>query len=72
MSNNKYEKPARPFELWNIGDYETVYWQEREDEYLLAGGGAGRPRSRGAGQFTSANSILTSVWLPGLSDLQKI
>ena len=37
MSNNKYEKPARPFELWNIGDYETVYWQEREDEYLLAG-----------------------------------
>ncbi len=49
MSNNKYEKPARPFELWNIGDYETVYWQEREDEYLLAGGGAGRPRSGGAG-----------------------
>ncbi|MBA7711991.1 hypothetical protein ES703_120959 [subsurface metagenome] len=30
----KYEKPARPFELWNIGNYETVYWQEREDEYL--------------------------------------
>ncbi|PIP12519.1 MAG: hypothetical protein COX49_05195, partial [bacterium (Candidatus Stahlbacteria) CG23_combo_of_CG06-09_8_20_14_all_40_9] len=25
---------ARPFELWNIGNYETVYWQEREDEYL--------------------------------------
>jgi len=30
----QYEKPARPFELWNIGNYETVYWQEREDEYL--------------------------------------
>jgi len=31
---NKYSNPARPFELWNIGNYETVYWQEREDEYL--------------------------------------
>ncbi len=31
----KYGKPARPFELWNIGNYETVYWQEREDEYLV-------------------------------------
>jgi len=31
---NEYGKPARPFELWNIGNYETVYWQEREDEYL--------------------------------------
>jgi len=30
----KYEKSARPFELWNIGNYETVYWQERQDEYL--------------------------------------
>ena len=30
----KYGKPARPFELWNIGNYETVYWQERQDEYL--------------------------------------
>jgi len=30
----QYEKPARPFELWNIGNYETVYWQEKEDEYL--------------------------------------
>ena len=29
-----YNKPARPFELWNIGNYETVYWQERQDEYL--------------------------------------
>ena len=34
MAENKYDKPARPFELWNIGNYETVYWQEREDEYL--------------------------------------
>ncbi|MBT9161963.1 MAG: hypothetical protein DDT27_00506 [Dehalococcoidia bacterium] len=34
MSARKYDKPARPFELWNIGNYETVYWQEREDEYL--------------------------------------
>ena len=30
----KYDKPVRPFELWNIGNYETVYWQERVDEYL--------------------------------------
>jgi adenine-specific DNA-methyltransferase len=30
----QYKKPARPFELWNIGNYETVYWQERQDEYL--------------------------------------
>jgi len=30
----KYSKPARPFEIWNIGNYETVYWQERQDEYL--------------------------------------
>lgn len=30
----KYERPAKPFELWNIGNYETVYWQEKEDEYL--------------------------------------
>lgn len=29
-----YGKPARPFELWNVGNYETVYWQERLDEYL--------------------------------------
>ena len=32
--DKKYGKPARPFELWNIGNYETVYWQERQDEYL--------------------------------------
>jgi len=29
-----YGNPARPFEIWNIGNYETVYWQEREEEYL--------------------------------------
>lgn len=32
--DDKYGKPARPFEIWNIGNYETVYWQERQDEYL--------------------------------------
>lgn len=30
----KYSNPARPFELWNIGNYETVYWQEKQEEYL--------------------------------------
>ena len=34
MPTKKYEKPARPFELWNIGNGETVYRQEREDEYI--------------------------------------
>jgi len=29
-----YGKPVRPFELWNIGNYETIYWQEKQDEYL--------------------------------------
>jgi len=32
--DEQYKNPARPFELWNIGNYETVYWQERQDEYL--------------------------------------
>jgi len=32
--DKSYNKPARPFELWSIGNYETVYWQERQDEYL--------------------------------------
>jgi adenine-specific DNA-methyltransferase len=32
--DEKYGKPARPFEIWNIGNYETVYWRERQDEYL--------------------------------------
>ena len=31
----QYSRPARPFELWNIGNYETVYWQEKQDEYLV-------------------------------------
>ncbi|HOV92443.1 MAG TPA: site-specific DNA-methyltransferase [Candidatus Kapabacteria bacterium] len=30
----QYDQPARPFELWNIGNYETVYWQEKQDEYI--------------------------------------
>jgi len=34
MVQKKYDRPARPFELWNIGNYETVYWQERHEEYL--------------------------------------
>jgi len=34
MPVKKYGKTARPFEILNIGNYETVYWQEREDEYL--------------------------------------
>jgi adenine-specific DNA-methyltransferase len=34
MADKKYGKPARPFEIWNIGNYETVYWEGREDEYL--------------------------------------
>jgi len=29
-----YGKLARPFEVWNIGNYETVYWQEKQDKYL--------------------------------------
>jgi len=29
-----YGKLARPFEVWNIGSYETVYWQEKQEEYL--------------------------------------
>jgi adenine-specific DNA-methyltransferase len=34
MPENTYGKPARPFELWNIGNYETVYRQEKQEEYL--------------------------------------
>ncbi len=34
IEGEKYKKPARPFELWNIGNYETVYWQEKSSEYL--------------------------------------
>ncbi|MDL1971243.1 MAG: site-specific DNA-methyltransferase [Candidatus Desulfofervidaceae bacterium] len=29
-----YGKPARPFEILNIGNYEMIYWKDREDEYL--------------------------------------
>lgn len=29
-----YGRLARPFEVWNIGSYETVYWQEKQVEYL--------------------------------------
>jgi len=33
-NKKEYGNPARPFELWNIGNYENVYWREKEDEYL--------------------------------------
>ena len=32
--SNKYDKLARAFELWNIGNYETAYWNKRQGEYL--------------------------------------
>jgi len=32
MSNKKYDKPARPFEISNIGNYEMVHWQEKVSE----------------------------------------
>lgn len=35
MPAKTYANPARSFELWNIGKYETVYWQDREDGYPL-------------------------------------
>ena len=35
MAEKKYGKPARPFEIKNIGNYEMVYWQEKQDEYLV-------------------------------------
>jgi adenine-specific DNA-methyltransferase len=31
---DKYGKPARPFELWNIGNYELAYWKENPEDYL--------------------------------------
>ncbi len=32
MSDKKYNKPARPFEIWNIGNYEIIYQQDLENE----------------------------------------
>jgi len=32
--SKKYDKPARPFEIWNVGNYEIAYWQEKLEEYL--------------------------------------
>ena len=34
MKHKKYGKPARPFEIWNIGNYETIYWKDKEEDYL--------------------------------------
>jgi len=31
---DKYGKPSRPFEIWNIGNYELAYWKENPDDYL--------------------------------------
>ncbi len=31
---NKYGKPARPFEIWNIGNYEMAYWKENPADYI--------------------------------------
>jgi len=30
----KYGYPGRPFEIWNIGNYETIYWKDKEENYL--------------------------------------
>jgi len=30
----RYSNPARPFELWNIGNYELAYWKENPEDYL--------------------------------------
>lgn len=35
MPAKRYVNPARPSELWNMGNYETVYWQDRADEFLF-------------------------------------
>ncbi len=31
---DEYGKPARPFEIWNIGNYELAYWKENPQDYL--------------------------------------
>lgn len=31
---NTYGAPARPFEIWNIGNYELAYWKENPEDYL--------------------------------------
>jgi len=30
----RYGNPTRPFELWNIGNYELAYWKENPEDYL--------------------------------------
>ncbi len=30
----EYGKPSRPFEIWNIGNYELAYWKENPEDYL--------------------------------------
>ncbi len=31
---DSYGKPSRPFEIWNIGNYELAYWKESPEDYL--------------------------------------
>ncbi|MEM0136009.1 MAG: site-specific DNA-methyltransferase [Thermoplasmatales archaeon] len=33
-NNDRYGRPARPFEIWNIGNYELAYWNENPEDYL--------------------------------------
>jgi len=31
---DNYGKPARPFEIWNIGNYEMAYWMKNPEDYI--------------------------------------
>ena len=31
---DEYGRPSRPFEIWNIGNYELAYWRENPEDYL--------------------------------------
>lgn len=37
MIDEKYDKLARLFQIWNIGKYETIYLRQREDKYRIGG-----------------------------------
>lgn len=34
MTDKEYEKPERPFEIRDVENYETIYWKEKEEDYL--------------------------------------
>ena len=34
MADRNYSKPTQPFELWNIGKHETVYWLGKRGKML--------------------------------------